>query len=87
VPLDDSTGTLRLVRHNGVVTASFLHKGDWQELTSGRNSSAATIAVGAGQVNGDGRGFTGHEVIVDFDNFTVTGQSPDCPPGSQPSSP
>ncbi len=87
VPLDDSTGTLRLVRRDGVVTASFLHQGNWQELTYGRITGTATIAVGAGQVNGDGRGFAGREVIVDFDNFTVTGRSPDCPPGSQPSSP
>ncbi len=87
VPLDDSTGTLRLVRRDGVVTASFLHKGSWQELTSGRIASTATIAVGAGQVNGDGRGFAGHEVIVDFDNFTVTGDNPICPPGSQPGTP
>jgi hypothetical protein len=30
--------------------------------------------------------FSGHEVMVDFDNFTVTGADPICPPGAQGSS-
>jgi len=84
VVLDDQSGTLRLVRRSGLVTAYFLHKGAWQPLTSARNSSVATIAVGASLGNGDGIGFGGQPVVVDFDNFNVTGVNPICPPGSQP---
>jgi DNA-binding SARP family transcriptional activator len=84
VVLDDQNGTLRLVRRNGLVTAYFLHKGAWQPLTSGRNTSLATIAVGASLGNGDNIGFGGQPVVVDFDNFSVTGVNPICPPGTQP---
>jgi hypothetical protein len=83
VSLDDSTGTLRLARHNGVVTAYFLHKGSWRSITSGRNTKSATIAVGASGGTGYNTTFGGQEVIVDFGNFTVTAANPICPPGAQ----
>jgi len=85
VALDDTSGTLRLARRNGVVTAYFLHKGSWQSLTSGRNTSLATIAIGANAGAGYDSPFGGQQVVVDFDNFSVTGNNPICPPGSQPS--
>jgi hypothetical protein len=83
VSLDDAVGTLRLVRHRGVVTAYFLHSGKWISLTSGSDTSYATIAIGAG---GDGPNatFGGQQVVVDFDNFHVTAANPVCPPGSRP---
>jgi hypothetical protein len=84
VPLDDTSGTLRLARHNGIVTAYFLHNGHWQSLTSGRNTSRAAIAVGASGSAGHNTAFGGQQVVVDFDNFSVTAVSPICPPGSQP---
>jgi hypothetical protein len=84
VALDDSSGTLRLARRDSIVTAYFLHDGTWQSLTSGYNTSPATIAVGA--AGGDGYNLTwGHQpVVVDFDNFAVNGADPICPLGSQP---
>ena len=86
VSLNDATGSLRLARHNGTITAYFLHNGAWDELTSGQDTSPATIAIsaiwGAGYNNGP---FSGQQVTVDFDSFTVTGTNPICPRGSQPS--
>jgi hypothetical protein len=74
---------LRLARHNGVVTAYFLHKGSWRSITSGRNTKSATIAVGASGGKGYNTTFGGQEVIIDFGNFTVTAANPICPPGAQ----
>jgi len=84
VSLNDTSGTLRLARRDGIVTAYFQHNGTWQSLTSGYNTSPATIAVGAG--GGDGYNMAwGHQpVVVDLDNFAVNGADPICPPGSQP---
>ncbi len=83
VSLDDATGTLRLARRSGIVTAYFRHKGSWRSITSGRNTRSAIIAVGASGGTGYNTTFGGQEVIVDFDNFTVTGADPVCPPGTQ----
>jgi len=86
VALDDASGTLRIVRRNGVVTTYFLHNGKWQPLTSGSSRSLATIAVGASDDNdaaGHGIPFPGKQVVVDFDNFRVRAADPICPPGAQ----
>jgi DNA-binding SARP family transcriptional activator len=85
VALDDTTGKLRLVRKRGLITAYFLHNRSWQPITSGRNTSLATIAVGVNGGAGYNTTFGGQEVIVDFDQFTVTGADPICPPGAQSS--
>jgi hypothetical protein len=83
LPLNETTGSLRLARNDGVLTAYFLHNGHWQTMTSSRMAGVATVAVGAW-----GDATFGHKpVVVEFDNFTVTGDDPTCPPGSQPSSP
>jgi hypothetical protein len=84
VPIDDTSGTLRLARHNGIITAYFLHNGHWQSLTSGRNTSRAAIAIGANGSAGHNTAFGGQQLVVDFDNFWVTAVNPICPPGSQP---
>lgn len=52
-------------------------------LTSGTNTSYATIAIGAAGAGPDTT-FGGQQVVVDFDNFRVTAVKPVCPPGSQP---
>jgi DNA-binding SARP family transcriptional activator len=88
VALNDTAGTLRIARHNGTITAYFLHNGAWDAITSGRNTSLATIALSADGGPGYNDGpFIGQQVTVDFDNFTVTGTNPTCPPGSQPHNP
>jgi DNA-binding SARP family transcriptional activator len=82
VSVDDRSGTLRLVRSGGLLRAYFLHKGNWQSLTAARNDGLATIAIGA---NGSSAAaFGGQPVVVDFRNFSVTGNDPVCPAGSQP---
>jgi DNA-binding SARP family transcriptional activator len=83
VSLADTTGTLRLARRHGIVTAYFRHKGSWQSITSGPNTASASIAVGASGGKGYDTTFGGQEVIVDFDNFIVTGDDPICPPGAR----
>ena len=80
VPLPDLSGSLRLARQNGVITTYFLHNGNWDALTSTKKSGLATIAIGASA----GSDFGGQSVVVDLRNFTVTGDRPVCPPGSQP---
>jgi hypothetical protein len=80
VSLNDLTGTLRLTRRNDLVTAYFLHKGKWQSFGSARNASPAAIGVGAESVSNPP--VRSDQVVVDFDNFSVTGPNPTCPPGS-----
>ena len=84
VSLDDTSGTLRLARRHGTITAYFLHDGHWDALTVGHSTLRATIAVGAAWDPNGGGPFDGQPVVVDFDHFAVTGTSPNCPPGSQP---
>jgi len=84
VQLDDLSGTLRIARRNGIVTAYFRHNGRWDTLTSGHNTGLAIIGVSA--IGGPGYNigpFGGQRVVVDFDHFSVTGSSPICPPGSE----
>jgi DNA-binding SARP family transcriptional activator len=83
VQLDDTSGSLRLARHDGLLTAYFMHKGSWDPVTSSRSSGVANVAIGADA----GPDFAGQPVVVDFSNFSVKGDDPICPPGSQPSSP
>jgi DNA-binding SARP family transcriptional activator len=80
VQLDDTSGSLRLARQSGLLTAYFLHKGNWDALTSTRESGLATIAIGASA----GADFGKQAVTVDLKNFTVTGDNPACPSGSRP---
>jgi len=82
VSLDDRSGTLRLVRGGGLLQAYFLHKGNWQSLTAARNDGLATVAIGAS--GSSAAAFGGQPVVVDFRNFSVTGNDPVCPAGSQP---
>jgi len=81
VTLDDTSGTLRLARESGVVTAYFLHKGQWLSLGSAENSAPTAIAVGAGSAQSPP--VRADEAVVDFDNFTITAADPSCPPGAQ----
>ena len=81
VALDDISGTLRLTRRSGFVTAYFLHNGRWISFGSAFNARPTVIAVGAGsEQNAPVRR---DQVVVDFDNFTVTAANPICPPGAQ----
>jgi hypothetical protein len=81
VTLDDLSGSLRVVRRNGVVRAYFLHNGQWLKLGSNQNAALAVIAVGAG--SGEAPPMSSNPVVVDFTNFTITATDPICPPGAQ----
>ena len=83
VSLADLAGTLRLVRHKGVVTGYFLHNSKWVALTSGFNTSYAAIAIGASSLGTDSTSVS-EQVTVDFDNFQVRGANPACPAGAGP---
>jgi DNA-binding SARP family transcriptional activator len=84
VSLDDASGTLRLARRNGLITGYFLHKGKWISLGSAYNTRTAAIAVGAG--SGQNPPTRHDPVVVDFNNFSITGANPICPRGAQGSS-
>jgi hypothetical protein len=85
VSLPETSGSLRIARKKGLLTTYFLHNGKWQSLGSRSfGSLAASIIVGASVGSGKGTSFGGQQVVVDFDNFTVTGANPICPAGSQP---
>ncbi len=85
LPGNDTTGTLRLARHDGIVTAYFLHNGKWFTLTSGRDLSTVSIGVGA-LAGGPGAPPWDKQVEIDYDNFSVSSVRPICPPGHQPGS-
>jgi DNA-binding SARP family transcriptional activator len=77
VELADNTGTLRLRRKAGVVTAYFLHKGRWVVTGSSTNWRRTVIAIGAGSGPGIAP-VRSDRVVVELDNFTVTAVDPDC---------
>lgn len=84
VSLDDMSGTLRLTRRHGLVTAYFLHNGKWLSFGSAYNAHTTAIAVGAGSEQNPP--VRSDQVVVDFDNFTITAADPICPLGAQGSS-
>jgi hypothetical protein len=65
------------------VTGYFLHDSRWVALTSGFNTSYATMAVGASSL-GTNSTSGSEQVTVDFDNFQVRGANPACPAGANP---
>jgi DNA-binding SARP family transcriptional activator len=79
IPIGDRSGTLRVVRTNGLVTTYFLNDGRWQAMTSARDTERATIGVGA--LGSSTAAFAGQTVTVDFSSFSVTGTNPACPAG------
>jgi DNA-binding SARP family transcriptional activator len=81
VSLDDTSGSLRIARHNGIVTSYFLHNGKWLSLGSNSNPALAVIAVGAG--TGESPAVSTDPVTVDFTNFTINAADPICPAGAQ----
>jgi len=85
VPLPDMSGRLRITRVNTLETTYFWHNGAWQKLASGISRGAAVFGLQAMWFpNGGNAPFGQQEAKVAFDNFTVTGANPACPPGSQP---
>ena len=85
VPLPDASGSLRVTRVGGVETTYFWHKGSWRRLAAAPAAGAAVFGL---QAMSDLKySFGKQEIKVAFDNFTVTGVNPNCPPGSQPPSP
>jgi DNA-binding SARP family transcriptional activator len=86
--LPDTTGSLRITRVGPVVTTYFSRTGKWVRLASG-DSPGLVDGFGLQAVwNPDPKlgndPFGRQELKVAFDNFTVTGAAPICPPGSQP---
>jgi hypothetical protein len=81
VSLNDTSGTLRLMRRNGLLTAYFLHNGNWISIASGRTTATVVLTVGASSAQNPP--VRSDQVVVDFDNFTVTATNPICPPGAQ----
>lgn len=77
VDLADQTGTLRLRRRAGIVTAYFLHNGRWVATGSSTNRRTTVIAIGAGSGPGIAP-IRSDRVVVELDNFTVTAVDPDC---------
>jgi DNA-binding SARP family transcriptional activator len=82
VPLPDATGSLRIVRHNGIATSYFRHDKGWTRLASGPSSGAAALGLQASSASADTE-FGHQEVKVAFDNFKVQGVNPSgaCPIG------
>ena len=80
-PLTDTSGTLRVRRHDGLVKAYFLHNGKWISAASGYTTARVVITVGASSAQDPPS--RSDRVVVDFNNFTVTASNPICPPGAQ----
>ncbi|HEU5213991.1 MAG TPA: BTAD domain-containing putative transcriptional regulator [Gaiellaceae bacterium] len=84
VPIPDLSGRLRIARVKGIETTYFWHEGQWQSSASSRETGPAVIGL---QAFSDGHDpFGGQELKVAFDNFTVAGIQPSCPPGAGPRS-
>jgi DNA-binding SARP family transcriptional activator len=77
----DWSGTLRVARAKGIITAYYLRHGSWVSLGSARNEDVASLGLQV--LGGQARSvpFNGQAVVVDFDNFRVTAAGAHCPPG------
>jgi DNA-binding SARP family transcriptional activator len=83
IPLPDTSGSIRIARVNGIATTYVWHRGGWVRVAVGSSKGAAVFGLQASSSDGTSA-FGGQELKVGFDNFTVTGANPICPPGSQP---
>ncbi|HEX4526981.1 MAG TPA: BTAD domain-containing putative transcriptional regulator [Gaiellaceae bacterium] len=85
VALPDTSGSLRITRVKGTETAYVRHGGGWSRVAAGRSQGAAVFGLQAMSPDATSA-FGQQELKVAFDNFTVTGTNPICPPGSGPPS-
>jgi hypothetical protein len=76
-------GSVRIARVNGIATTYIWHRGAWTRIARGNSTGAAVFGLQAMSTDA-ASSFGQQELKVAFDNFTVTGASPICPPGSQP---
>ena len=81
--LPDTSGSVRITRVKGTETTYVRHGGGWSRLAAGRSPGAAVFGLQASSADGTSV-FGQQELKVAFDNFTVTGLRPVCPPGSEP---
>ena len=81
VPLPDGSGSLRIARIDGIATTYIWHRGRWSRLAVGSSQGAAVLGLQAMWADRQFP-FGRQEVKVAFDNFTVTGANPICPPGT-----
>ncbi len=83
IPLTDASGSVRIARVDGIATTYIWHRGARTRFASGSSTGAAVFGLQA--MSSDGASSFGQqELKVGFDNFTVAGTNPICPPGSQP---
>ena len=83
IPLTDTSGSLRIARVNGIATSYIWHRGAWARIARGNSTGAAVFGLQA-MSSDAASSFGQQELKVAFDNFTVTGVTPICPPGSEP---
>ena len=81
IALPDTSGSVRITRVKGTETTYVRHGGGWVRLAAGRSQGAAVFGLQASSEDGTSA-FGQQELKVAFDNFTVTGTHPVCPPGS-----
>jgi len=78
--LPDRSGSLRLARVDGTITAYFWHEGSWRTLVRGEDRGRAVLGPSL-----QGTPDFGHAAVeVAFDNFSVEARELTCPPGSMP---
>jgi len=75
VRLDETSGSLRIARVDGVMTTYYWRNGRWVPLASGRSSGAAVLSVGLTA----GSDFGAQEAHVGFDDFAVSAHNTFCP--------
>ena len=83
-PLDDTSGSLRIARSNGVVRTYILHDGKWRSLDARRIDGELWVGMTLMSFSTD---WQQSEVDVAFDNFSLTAPDADCPAGSDPRQP
>jgi len=81
VTLPEVSGSLRVARIDGIETTYMWHRGGWSRLAVGASRGAAVLGLQAMWADRSFP-FGGQEAKVAFDNFTVTGTTPICPPGT-----
>jgi DNA-binding SARP family transcriptional activator len=72
----DTSGTLRLARTDGVLTAYYFDHGDWVAIQSATAKGQAMLGL---QLFGMSTDWTHQEIQVAFDNFKVTASDVVCP--------
>jgi hypothetical protein len=83
-PVQDQSGSLRIARSHGIISAFFLLDGRWMRIGRKLFRGGLSISVGMNAIQSD---WQGQDVSAGVNNFTLRAPEADCPAASGPQNP